>query len=72
MPAHSQKPPLVIDLVGAVLRKPSAAPMLTPSEVIAIALSGTPWVSRIVRPDDLPVEAILKCLDDAGWAIVPK
>lgn len=63
----------IIDDLAKVLRKPSAAPTLTPAEVIAIVLTTTEWIpGRKVDPDDLVVQAILKCLDDAGWKITEK
>lgn len=63
----------VIDDLAKVLRKPTAAPTITPSEVIAVVLTTTQWKpNRILDPDDAVVHSILKCLDDAGWKIVPR
>lgn len=62
----------VIDDLAKVLRKPSAAPTVTPAEVIAIVLSTTHWKpGRILSADDLVVLSILECLEDAGWKIEP-
>lgn len=62
----------VIDDLAKVLRKPSAAPTITPAEVIAIVLTTTSWKpGRILGPDDSVVKAILQCLEDAGWKIEP-
>lgn len=62
----------VIDDLAKVLRKPSAAPTITPAEVIAIVLTTTQWMPpRAVSDDDDVVQAILKCLEEAGHKIVP-
>lgn len=62
----------IIDDLAKVLRKPSAAPTITPGELIAITLSTTRWVpGRILGPDDLVVRSIIKMLKDGGYAIVP-
>ena len=61
----------VIDDLAQILRKPSAAPTITPGEVIALALNGTMWIpGRPVDPDDMVVDQILRLLKEAGWKIV--
>jgi hypothetical protein len=63
----------IIDDLAKVLRKPSAAPTITPAELIAVTLSTTQWVpGRILDPDDLVVQSILHMLDEGGWKIVPR
>lgn len=61
-----------IDDLARVLRKPSAAPTITPAEVIAIVLTTTKWKpNRIMSDDDEVVQAILHGLEEAGHKIVP-
>lgn len=61
-----------IDDLAKVLRKPSAAPTITPAEVIAIVLTTTKWKpNRILSDDDEVVQAILHGLEEAGHKIVP-
>jgi len=62
----------IIDDLAKVLRKPSASPTVTPSEVIAIVLTTTRWKpNRILDPDDAVVQSILSSLTEAGWKIEP-
>lgn len=62
----------IIDDLARVLRRPSAAPTITPAEVIAISLTTTHWrPNRILSSDDVVVVSILKLLEEAGWKIVP-
>lgn len=62
----------IIDDLAAVLRKPCAAPILTPGEVIALALNGTHWIpGRPVEDGDMVVYQMLRLLSEAGWQIVP-
>jgi hypothetical protein len=64
--------PFIIDDIARVLRKPSAVPTITPAEVIAIVLSTTQWVpNRLLDPDDVVVQLILKTLEEAGWKLEP-
>ena len=64
---------LVIDDLAKVLRRPSAAPTIEPAVLIAVTLSTTRWVpGRLLDPDDLVVQSILKMLEDGGWKIVPR
>lgn len=63
---------LFIDDLAKVLRRPSAAPTITPAEVIAIVLTTTQWKpNRILDPDDVVVQSILQSLAEAGWKIEP-
>ena len=63
---------LIIDDLAQVLRKPSAAPTITPGEVIALALNGTQWVpGRPVQDGDMVIFQTLRLLRQAGYAIVP-
>lgn len=63
----------LIDDLAKVLRKPSAAPLITPPELIAITLSTTQWVpGRILGPEDLVVVSIMKMLEQGGYEIVPR
>ena len=63
---------LIIDDLALILRKPRAAPMVEPSEVIAIALSMVRWTpGRLHGPDDRIVQLILRGLREAGWKIEP-
>ena len=72
-----QRPPggahLVIDDLALILRKPSAAPTITPAEVIALALNGTMWTPgvREISDNDMVVVQILRLLKEAGWKIEP-
>ncbi len=62
-----------IDDVARVLRKPSAAPTITPAELIAVTLSTTQWMPpRLVDPEDVVVVSILKMLEEGGYKIVPR
>lgn len=62
----------VIDDLAKVLSKPSAAPTITPAEVIAIVLTTTAWKpGRVLGPDDKVVRSIIECLEDAGYKIEP-
>ncbi|WP_375782890.1 hypothetical protein ACE10Z_23540 [Bradyrhizobium sp. Pha-3] len=64
--------PLLIDRVAPFLRKPSAAPLLTPAEVISAALSlFVPGPARMISPSGLGVRLILLALDKTGYKIVP-
>ncbi len=63
---------LVIDRLQLLMRKPSAAPTLYPSEVIAISLNAVRWVpGRMHGPDDKVVQMILHGLKEAGYKIEP-
>jgi hypothetical protein len=62
----------IIDGLATILRKPTAAPTVLPSELIAMVLTTTQWTpGRIISPDDLVVEQILSTLKQAGWTIEP-
>lgn len=64
---------ILIDDLAAILRKPSAAPLLTPGEVIAFALNGTQWIpGRPVEDGDQVIYQMLRLLREAGYLIVPK
>lgn len=63
---------LVIDQLATILRKPTAAPTITPAEIIAVTLSTTQWVpGRLRDPDDLVVVSIIEMLAQGGYSIVP-
>lgn len=63
---------LVIDQLALIQRKPTAGPLVTPAEVIAIALSMIRWTpGRLHGPDDKVVQLILRGLQEAGWKIEP-
>jgi hypothetical protein len=67
------RPALLIDHLATVLRKPSAAPLVKPSEAIAIALSSAQWSpGRLQDPDGNVVRLVLKAIHDAGWKIEPR
>jgi hypothetical protein len=62
----------LIDDLAAVLRKPTASPVVQPAEVIATVLTVTQWTpGRMIGPDDLVVEQILSSLKQMGWSITP-
>jgi len=63
---------LIIDDLATILRKPTAAPTITPGEVIALALNGTQWIpGRPVEDGDMVIFQTLRLLRQAGYAIVP-
>jgi hypothetical protein len=63
---------LIIDDLATILRKPTAAPTISPAELIAVTLSTTQWVpGRFLDPDDVVVQSILQMLKEGGYAIVP-
>jgi len=62
----------LIDDLAKVLRKPSAAPTITPGEVIALVLNTTQWVpDRPVEDGDMVIYQIIRILGQAGYSIVP-
>lgn len=64
--------PVLIDQIAPFLRKPSAAPLLTPAEVISAALSlFVPGPARLISPTGIGVKMILLALDKTGYKIVP-
>lgn len=63
---------LFIDPPATLLRKPSASPIVTPEECIAVALTCSQWKpGRIVDPNGDVVNLVLKSLKREGWKIVP-
>lgn len=65
---------LVIDHLTSMMRKPSAAPLLMPDEVIAVVLNMTEWTPqacRLLDPDDVVVQEIIRGLKLAGYSITP-
>ncbi len=63
---------LVIDQLATILRKPSAAPLVTPAEAIAIALSTVRYSpGDLLDPDGRVVQLVLRSIREAGWKIVP-
>jgi hypothetical protein len=72
MATRPERHHLIIDDLAKVLRRPSAAPTITPAEVIAIVLTTTRWKpNRILDPDDVVVKSIIDALAEAGWKIEP-
>lgn len=64
---------IFLDLQAILLRKPSAAPLVTPREAIAVALSMVQWVpGRLHDPDSTVVDLVMRAIDQAGWEIVAK
>ena len=64
---------LTIDRLAVQLRKPQAAPLVTPAEAIAIALSVVRWTPGVLQdPDGRTVTLVLKALHEAGWKIEPR
>lgn len=62
---------LFIDPPATLLRKPTAAPVVTARECIAVALTCAQWKpGRIVDPDGDVVQLVLKSLRKEGWKIV--
>jgi hypothetical protein len=62
-----------IDRLATLIRKPQAAPLVTPAEAIAIALSVVRWApGELQDPEGLVVTLVLKALKDAGWKIEPR
>lgn len=63
---------LILDHLAVQLRKPTAGPLVSPSEVIAISLNTVRWVpGRMHDPDDKVVQLILHGLKQAGWKLEP-
>ena len=66
------KPGMFIDPPPTLLRKPTAAPTVTPAECIALALTASEWKpGNIMDPDGTIVQLVLKSLRHEGWKIVP-
>lgn len=64
---------IFLDLQATILRKPTAAPLVTAREAIAVAISMIRWTpGRLCSPQSTIVDLILKAIDLAGWEIVPK
>lgn len=64
---------LIVDLQATLARKPTAAPLVTPREAIAVALSMVQWVpGRLHDPDSTVVDLVIRAIDQAGWKIEPK
>lgn len=62
----------VIDELTALMRKPSAAPLLRPREAITAALSMMiPGPALMISPNGPLVSMILFALSRTGWKIVP-
>lgn len=69
-PAHRQR---FLDLQATLARKPTAEPLVTPREAIAVALSMVQWVpGRLHDPDSTVVNLVMRAIDQAGWEIVAK
>lgn len=64
---------LTIDRLALMARQPSAAPLVTPAEAIAIALSVVRWTPGVLQdPEGRTVQLVLKALHDTGWKIEPR
>jgi|GEM_PF-3814036 len=64
---------MIVDLQATLLRKPSAAPLVTPRECVAIALSAAQWTpGHLHSPESTVVDLVMKAFDHAGWEIRPK
>lgn len=63
-----------LDLSALISRKPSAGPLVTPSEAVAIALSMLPAKStgQLCSPECPAVRHVLLSLKLAGWKIEPR
>lgn len=60
------------DPPATLLRKPTAAPVVTPAECIAVALTCAQWKpGRIMDADGDVVRLVLKSLRREGYKIVP-
>lgn len=71
--APRQQRRLILDDLALVLRKPSAAPTLTPGEVLAVMLAGLDWApGRYHDPDGRLIKSVLRGFEDAGYEISPK
>jgi len=71
-PSPAERRRLVLDHLALSLRKPSAGPLITPAEVIAISLSMVRWVpGKMHDPEDKVVRLILHGLEQAGWKLEP-
>lgn len=63
---------LFVDPPATLLRKPSAAPTVTPAECIALSLTCAQWKpGRIMDPHGDVVQLVLRSLKREGWKIVP-
>jgi len=63
---------LFVDPPATLLRKPTAAPTVSPSECIALALTASEWKpGHIMDPDGDVVQLVLRALKREGWKIVP-
>ena len=63
---------LFVDPPATLLRKPTAAPTVTPAECIALALTASEWKpGNIMDPEGNVVQLVLKALKREGWKIVP-
>jgi hypothetical protein len=63
---------LFVDPPAALLRKPTAAPIIMPAECIALALTAAQWsAGRIMDPNGDVVQLVLKSLRHEGYKIVP-
>jgi hypothetical protein len=66
------RPGLFVDPPATLLRKPTAAPTVTPAECIAVALTASEWKpGNIMDPEGNVVQLVLKSLKREGWKIVP-
>lgn len=63
----------LIDELTALMRKPTAAPLLKPKEAISIALSAMlPGPAILISPDGPLVRLILQALKLSGYKIEPR
>jgi hypothetical protein len=65
--------PLTIDQAAVDARKPSAGPLVTPEECIAIALTVAEWKpGGMIDPDGIIVKAVMDTIRRAGWKFEPR
>ena len=57
---------------STLLRKPTAAPIITPEECVAVALTAAQWKpGNIMDPDGEVVRLVMHSLKREGWEVRP-